>query len=613
MKSYLRMAIIFLGILAKLRHNDCDKKNSVLICSVSNTDKTDIGGIIQKAAEHLHIEINLIANSQTQYKIENADGYRIIRSGRQWQLRLLNEYMDNDPANNIDTIVPDNNIIQEKKVIDTSCFAMELPKDTKERIIIIQDRKFSLVNKKKLSMTGARHDFVHPYSLKEAKSYAKYHGDMIIYRHSYNKEYCVSLASKISDCTIRWSELAEIYFVDATFNIYELKEIENILAQKKRIEDNKEGIEAKPVTRGNNCDDFYLYTKQLITEVQSKELAVEFIQERYNKNEFDWQWNYINIYKIDISPIRLIKIEKTEEGTWQITEYRYLMPAIEYATPKGYPELPTKENEVKSDIQITDSGMIIIPEDASDVARVMIGMYNQRVEMSKNPYLADCPNNIPTRFILKDDIDSYAGKQGIIKHGEYHCNVYGINRGIYKTKYVNMTYEHEKEKWLQDRSYDFHKGAIIAIPMPYKKLLSIAKNTFSNNNEDILIEQIQLISFKYKDLADIRNSEKVDLEKAYLDHDIEGRIRNRNDYLAMEYVALKEYVELPAHTTEAQGEDMPQEVCNEVATICDSATILPQKICNGISFAKEKREVRYIKLVRKERRKAMWQCNLLCT
>lgn len=73
--------------------NDCTKNNSSLICAVQSA-KEDMAGILELAAKTLGGDIEIIANSRTQYRIANFDGYRIIRSGRQWQLRLLNDHVE---------------------------------------------------------------------------------------------------------------------------------------------------------------------------------------------------------------------------------------------------------------------------------------------------------------------------------------------------------------------------------------------------------------------------------------------------------------------------------------------------------------------------------------
>lgn len=74
--------------------NDCDKQNSTLVCAVTCDDLETITAM---AAERLGFDdLELIPNSKTQFRIADGagnelPGYRIIRSGKQWQLRRMNE------------------------------------------------------------------------------------------------------------------------------------------------------------------------------------------------------------------------------------------------------------------------------------------------------------------------------------------------------------------------------------------------------------------------------------------------------------------------------------------------------------------------------------------
>lgn len=77
---------------ARERKNDCDKQNSAFVAA-----KNDMGELIDFIGDEIFYgEVVLVANSKTQFRVlrdgAEIDGYRVIRSGRQWQLRLLNGY-----------------------------------------------------------------------------------------------------------------------------------------------------------------------------------------------------------------------------------------------------------------------------------------------------------------------------------------------------------------------------------------------------------------------------------------------------------------------------------------------------------------------------------------
>lgn len=105
---------------------DCDKQNSKLIASTTES----VNVIIDKAHELID-SFKLIENGKTQSKIYvngHDSGYRIIKSGRQWQLRLLNSF---------ESVKIDSQEIENKESVENSlpAPAQEILKHTAANII----------------------------------------------------------------------------------------------------------------------------------------------------------------------------------------------------------------------------------------------------------------------------------------------------------------------------------------------------------------------------------------------------------------------------------------------------------------------------------------------
>lgn len=80
----------------KQSKNDCTKSNSTLVESMTASGELENGQAL--CDRHFGFDCELIANSKTQFRITDGKneipGYRLIRSGRQWQIRRLNEVID---------------------------------------------------------------------------------------------------------------------------------------------------------------------------------------------------------------------------------------------------------------------------------------------------------------------------------------------------------------------------------------------------------------------------------------------------------------------------------------------------------------------------------------
>lgn len=80
----------------KQSKNDCTKANSVLVESMTASGELENGQAL--CDRHFGFDCELIANSKTQFRITDGKNeipsYRLIRSGRQWQIRRLNEVID---------------------------------------------------------------------------------------------------------------------------------------------------------------------------------------------------------------------------------------------------------------------------------------------------------------------------------------------------------------------------------------------------------------------------------------------------------------------------------------------------------------------------------------
>lgn len=110
----------------KQSKNDCTKQNSELIEAF--TSENDIEIAKSFVSGHFNTDIELVANSKTQYKITDAagnefPGYRLIRSGRQWQIRRLNEVMEaqgSDMTENKIETMQENQVIEPENKVEIS-------------------------------------------------------------------------------------------------------------------------------------------------------------------------------------------------------------------------------------------------------------------------------------------------------------------------------------------------------------------------------------------------------------------------------------------------------------------------------------------------------------